>query len=170
MKTHIIDAKALEHGWIDGKIDNYRFQAKVFDVGSKFGIDGGRISKLEVWDEQKRKSRLGFGEMLSYDRGWNKRPDSENAESILQALLGYGRALPTLEYWEVLAAEEPFHAEMYLRNRPAMHIRISVSTEGWGTALDLPDGLIMAKLNPITVWELKLCEAKGRVPRITHAD
>lgn len=37
--------------WPDGVVDrypDYRFNAKVFDVGGPFGIAQGRISKLEV--------------------------------------------------------------------------------------------------------------------------
>ena len=41
-----------------GVISGYWFAAKVYEIGSKFGIDGGRISKLEIckgekWDSKK---------------------------------------------------------------------------------------------------------------------
>ena len=68
MKIHCISAKALQHGCIDGKIDGFRFQMKVYDTDSKFGIEGGRISKLNVWMEQAHKTDRASTEVISYDR------------------------------------------------------------------------------------------------------
>lgn len=47
----------------------YAYHAKVYEVGSKFGIDGGRVSKLEMARD---------GETVcSYDRGWDVEPEGE---------------------------------------------------------------------------------------------
>lgn len=89
-KAHFITAKAKESGWIDGKIDDFRFQAKVYDIGSKFGINSGRVSKLAIWDHQRHN-------VTNYDRGWDVKPDSAEQKDILQALLKYLEALPTGE-------------------------------------------------------------------------
>ncbi|MER8948069.1 hypothetical protein [Mesorhizobium sp. M0809] len=38
--------------WLSGTVNEnpaYSFTAKVFDVGSRYGLDGGQISKLTVW-------------------------------------------------------------------------------------------------------------------------
>lgn len=52
--------------WHSGVIDGHWYEAKVYDEGSQFGINGGRVSKLHicrgpVWNYQ--------FEMFVYDRG-----------------------------------------------------------------------------------------------------
>lgn len=47
--------------WITGKYKSYRFEAKVYDQPSDYGINGGRISKLLVND--------GTRTIFNYDRG-----------------------------------------------------------------------------------------------------
>ena len=84
-----ITAKDKDGGWIDGTIDNFRFQAKVYDTGSKFGIENGRVSKLEVWQPE-----APFNDRLIYDRGWSKKPESEQDKEILRTLLEYLESLP----------------------------------------------------------------------------
>jgi hypothetical protein len=82
-KNYRIETRQLPNRWVDGNISGYSFQAKVYDTGSRFGIDGGRISKLAVWDE----GPGGSGEIISYDRGWDKEPTAEEHISILQAIV-----------------------------------------------------------------------------------
>ena len=64
--------------WKDGIIDGYRYQVKVFDEGSDFGINGGRISKL--WMQKDGK------EAANYDRGWDVRPTGK-AKAAYEKLL-----------------------------------------------------------------------------------
>lgn len=53
--------------WTKGSVDGYDFTIKHFENGSDFGIDEGRISKLEI-----RKN----GKILAnYDRGWDVEPN-----------------------------------------------------------------------------------------------
>ncbi len=65
--------------WCDGKVGKYNFQAKLFDVGSEFGIEGGRVSKLSIWDEEVRIEKQNFLEscIVNYDRGWDIQPRPE---------------------------------------------------------------------------------------------
>ena len=57
------------------------YSAKVYDEGSEFGINNGRISKLEI-----RKD----GELiLNYDRGWDIKPEGDIAETALLMILDY---------------------------------------------------------------------------------
>ena len=63
-----------------GKGMSYRYDAKVYDEGSEFGINGGRISKL--WIEDSRKFPVA-----SYDRGWDIKPTSKEAEAALAIIL-----------------------------------------------------------------------------------
>ena len=69
--------------WKEGtiKIQNsiFHYWVKVYDEPSRFGIDGGRISKLML----KRKNEI----VCNYDRGWDIRPVDEDTESALQILL-----------------------------------------------------------------------------------
>ncbi len=62
--------------WQKGTIElngvAYLYEAKVFDNGSDFGINKGRISKLNI--------RVGAEWLLNYDRGWDIRPDESNAD------------------------------------------------------------------------------------------
>ncbi len=59
--------------WSEGSIEikgtEVQYWVKHFDEGSEFGIDGGRISKLECQAEGKR--------ILNYDRGWDIKPETE---------------------------------------------------------------------------------------------
>jgi|SRR5690606_4824100 len=62
--------------WVSGIVGDYRFDAKHFNEGSEFGINEGRVSKLTI----KRLDTVGngkdwnYGVVVSYDRGWDKRP------------------------------------------------------------------------------------------------
>jgi hypothetical protein len=65
--------------WVEGNIGAYHYSAKVFQVGSRFGVNGGRISKLFISGSR------GF--IAEYDRGWSKRPRSKAAKTALNAIL-----------------------------------------------------------------------------------
>lgn len=45
-------------------IGRFKVQAKVYDTGSQYGIDEGRISKLWIWDQEKPLA------IYTYDRGY----------------------------------------------------------------------------------------------------
>ena len=60
--------------WIEGRMEfdsdhEIIMRAKVFDKGSRRGIDGGKISKLDI--------RLGHDILCNYDRGWDVEPTDE---------------------------------------------------------------------------------------------
>ena len=69
----------MGENWCSGIVGNYIFEAKSFDVGSQFGIDGGRVSKLSI----KRANTVGNGKgwfdgvVVNYDRGWDIEPAAE---------------------------------------------------------------------------------------------
>jgi hypothetical protein len=68
--------------WLHGHLTRdprYTFIAKVFDVGSQFGIDNGRISKLEVHQEGRR--------ILSYERVWDEKPQCTEHEAVLDEIV-----------------------------------------------------------------------------------
>ena len=68
---------------VDGII--YPWEAKIYDEGSKYGIDGGRVSKLYVWRESEDDEEM----IIVYDRGWTTpRPDEgSKLEEILNTVL-----------------------------------------------------------------------------------
>jgi hypothetical protein len=63
--------KRIKEGWTYGTVGDCMFEAKVFDAGSKYGIDGGKVSKLYIRSASK-------GEICNYDRGWDVKPTPEN--------------------------------------------------------------------------------------------
>lgn len=78
--------------WVEGTVvDTFRgdpvgqgfwFQAKVYSIGSKYGINKGRVSKLTV-----RKNNSDGAELVNYDRGWDIRPKGENMKGLLKQIL-----------------------------------------------------------------------------------
>lgn len=73
--------------WREGKfvIDGVEllYEAKVYDERSLFGINGGRISKLQVvkgsytWDNT----------IINYDRGWDIKPKDDLSRKALNYIL-----------------------------------------------------------------------------------
>lgn len=78
IKKRIMKAKFTEftqgENWCKGKAGvnlDFTFVAKSFDTGSDFGIDNGRVSKLEIKNQQGQT-------IVNYDRGWDIQPTVEN--------------------------------------------------------------------------------------------
>ena len=69
--------------WREGTIgfhgETFHYWVKKYKVRSKFGIEGGRISKLTI----KRNGQV----VCNYDRGWDIKAEDENTETALQILL-----------------------------------------------------------------------------------
>lgn len=61
---------------VNGETKIAHYWAKVYDEGSIYGIDEGRISKLTI--------KIDGQTVVSYDRGWDIEPD-ENDEAIMIA-------------------------------------------------------------------------------------
>ena len=66
--------------WVSGTVGKYQFESKLFDEGSLFGINNGRVSKLSIWDQEisKRDGSFFAGCIVNYDRGWDIEPTEEN--------------------------------------------------------------------------------------------
>lgn len=72
--------------WIKGRKGKFKICAKVFREGSDFGINNGRISKLQVCDVSQE--HWGFEQCyVNYDRGWDIRPNDPEAIEFLNGLL-----------------------------------------------------------------------------------
>ena len=69
--------------WKEGVLrvmgSNYHYWAKVYDTGSEWGIDGGRVSKLML----KRDGEI----VCNYDRGWDIQPSDPGTQLAMEILL-----------------------------------------------------------------------------------
>lgn len=92
MSEHVIKAMACNN-WLTGTIDDHSFGIKVYDVGSHFGINDGRVSKLYVT------AMNGKFQLIAYDRGWDKKPHTQFQQELLDALLRFAASLPKYEVW-----------------------------------------------------------------------
>lgn len=65
--------------WTKGTIDGFDYCIKHYEEGSIYGINNGRISKLEM-----RKDDVIIA---NYDRGWDIKPEGEEAQAALAMIL-----------------------------------------------------------------------------------
>lgn len=61
-KHRSLKIETIDGNWVIGTFKGYTFNAKVFSVGSVFGINNGRISKLWMAD-------ANGNWVFNYDRG-----------------------------------------------------------------------------------------------------
>lgn len=151
-KDFYISAKQNPDGWIKGKINAMGFSAKVYDEGSQFGINKGRVSKLAVWlDDILTGKRVWI---VNYDRGWDVRPKTAADKKMLAALLEYLENLPTAEYWEEIAEKtKPFRICLNVKGYPT-NVKITIDHTGWAQVQDCLTGIWYKQLDPITVMAL----------------
>ena len=62
-----------------GKQYHCRYSIKVYDAGSCYGINEGRISKLTLYINDKLAA--------NYDRGWDVKPRTKVANTAIEMLL-----------------------------------------------------------------------------------
>ncbi len=82
MSIYRVKYQATDNLWIIGTIEpgSFTFRAKIYDLPSSFGIEGGTISKLEV--------RSMSGEIVvRFDRGWDIPPINDESWGIVKALV-----------------------------------------------------------------------------------
>lgn len=63
--------------WKLGTIDGIKFNAKVYEEPSEFGIKNGNVSKL--WIDG----------VCNYDRGWDVRAKTAEGKAMVKAILAY---------------------------------------------------------------------------------
>ena len=76
-----VNGEPWSHGMVtlgNGKV--FTFHMKHFEHPSQFGIDDGRISKLDVRTEATRKP------VIHFDRGWDIPPRTSDHKAVLNAL------------------------------------------------------------------------------------
>lgn len=117
-------ARTAKNPWIAGTIGipdgsgkfghliGVHYTAKVYDEGSEYGINGGRISKLTL--------SIDGRVVYNYDRGEDIPPQNEAAEKALAILLAeYERPKQTPEWPENLGDEDlvnDYRASLMLGN------------------------------------------------------
>lgn len=69
--------------WVRGTAGRYNFVAKLFDEPSWYGINDGRVSKLEIREEATDRR------IVNYDRGWDIEPKTENEKKAFNAILEF---------------------------------------------------------------------------------
>ena len=73
----------MNDGWTHGTATVsgtvYAFDVKHFDEGSDWGLKGGCISKLSI--------KTGEGYLVNFDRGWDRRPQTEETKAVFKALV-----------------------------------------------------------------------------------
>lgn len=76
--------------WHEGQAERdgcvFRWEAKVYDIGSRYGINGGRVSKLWIAELPPGEVRY-WQEVACYDRGWLTCPLTPEAKAFVEELL-----------------------------------------------------------------------------------
>ena len=80
------------HVWIRGFSKPYTFEAKVYCIGSKYGIGKGRISKFALWIDDNDSRHW----IANYDRGWDIHPKKKHQPSV-NSFIGLLEAMPEPE-------------------------------------------------------------------------
>jgi len=155
-KNHEIKARQTRQGWIDGTAGGYRFQAKIYDEGSEFGINESRVSKLWVKDEAQHQA------IMNYERGWDVRPKTAAHRHLLEALLEYLEALPTADFWEEIAEGQPIPTWVRMRSGDEIPALMAIDCTGWAKVYDPQTRLVYKNLDPITVLDLLESNAGGQ--------
>lgn len=80
LNIKIISDTRKTDAWVKGTgNNNITFSAKVFDKGSVHGIDKGRVSKLEIYQNNRW--------IINYDRGWDIKPATPEHKIIYEAIM-----------------------------------------------------------------------------------
>ena len=67
--------------WTCGSIGEFGFEIKHYQNPSRYGIDGGRISKLYLY------WKGTYGCVAHYERGWDKVPHFRAAQDAIDTLV-----------------------------------------------------------------------------------
>lgn len=118
----ISNGDLLRGNWVEGHLrsdPSYCFEAEVYPMGSRFGIDGGRISMLRL---RFIGTRPDDTEEVWYERGWEDVPPEHHQAAVAELCRAFPE--PTeAQHHAHLAAQ--VHAEIEHRSRdrgPAEHV------------------------------------------------
>lgn len=79
--------------WVKGTVDGgkYTFESKLYDESSEYGIDGGRVSKLNIQDKK-------GSWVMNYDRGWDIEPNTSEEKEVYLGVLNFLENAPTTRF------------------------------------------------------------------------
>lgn len=66
--------------WVKGLMEGYDYEVLVFPKGSQYGINKGRISKLNIRNKDKKT-------VAEYERGWTVKPKDAEGQRILKKVI-----------------------------------------------------------------------------------
>lgn len=86
--------------WVTGiVVDNngkeLYFESKLFDEGSQFGINNGRVSKLNICFD---KGLFWDNCIVNYDRGWDIKPDHDDDVEVFMEVLRFLEDAPKTRF------------------------------------------------------------------------
>ncbi|WP_353856857.1 hypothetical protein [Bacillus sp. Bos-x628] len=83
--------------YVSGFVNNgeYHFDAKLFDKGSLYGINKGRVSLLTVSIGDKWTGLENC--ILNYDRGWDVKPQKDEHIKVFTEIVNFLENSPTNE-------------------------------------------------------------------------
>lgn len=87
--------------WVSAKVNDgeYTVSSKLFDEGSTFGINDGRVSKLSIRETSKINELNWFdGCIVNYDRGWDIEPQTDKEKEVFEAVLNFLESAPKTRF------------------------------------------------------------------------
>ena len=84
------------NNWITAISNGRWIQAKIFDEGSEFGINDGRVSKLSISRNGMRDGKKNFFDQMAYnyDRGLDHHDDRNLPDELLNKIVAELETLP----------------------------------------------------------------------------
>ena len=159
--------------WYEGYVDGYHYRAKVYDEGSIYGINEGRISKLWM-------SRDGRT-VVSYDRGWDIRSDAE-AQAAFAALgdyldaaeraeeAGYRQGVLLEETGSAQEAAAAFEALGSYKDSAARAANLQSALERYAAELERVQGQTEALETALAAGEVLLSEDRTPLDEATRTE
>lgn len=95
-----IEFTKFEHNdnWVKGLVNNgeFSFTSKLFDEGSIYGINEGRVSKLSISIGDRW---TGFNTcIVNYDRGWDIEPEENEHIKVFKLVLEFLENAPKTRF------------------------------------------------------------------------
>jgi len=136
---HDIKLTKVDDGWVFGKIGTNKFTAQVFDTGSQYGIDGGRVSRLFI--------EKNGSEFSNYERVWCIKPQTLAQKKLTDTLVAYLEDLPSSDERDRMAAGLTQATVIAQLEEIALaHCDVETLEKRWSDSLDFHD---------ISVWGLR---------------
>lgn len=87
--------------WVSAVVNDgeYLVSSKLFDEGSGYGINNGRVSKLSIREKAKTSENDWFqGCIVNFERGWDIRPKEGKETEVFEAVLHFLENAPKTRF------------------------------------------------------------------------